>query len=79
MWSESVPDLRGRDEGKRPTTEVAFTLKVDATAIDDQSSQDNEKYSCGDRPPIIFGAPWVGPPTVVARPTSAFKVSIYHR
>jgi hypothetical protein len=41
---------RARDEGKR-LTEVAFTLKADATAVDDQSTQDNEKYSCGgDRP-----------------------------
>jgi hypothetical protein len=63
-----------------PTREAAFTLKVDATAIDDQSSQDNEKHNCGgDRPPIVFGAPWVGPPTVVARPTSGFKVLINHR
>jgi hypothetical protein len=53
---------------------------VDATARDKQSTQDNEKHNRGDyRPPIIFGAPWVGPPTVVARSTSAFKVSIYHR
>jgi hypothetical protein len=56
-----------------------FTL-VDATARDSQSTQDNEKHDRGDyRPPIIFGTPWVGPPTVVARSTSAFKVSIYHR
>jgi hypothetical protein len=48
-------------------------------AKDDQSNQDNEKYnSGGDRPPIIFGAPWVGPATVVARPTSAFYASIDH-
>jgi len=52
---------------------------MDATARDNQSTQDNEKHNRGDyRPPIIFGAPWVGPPTVVARFTSAFKVSIYH-
>ena len=57
-----------------------FTLKVDATARDNQSTQDNKKHNRGDyRPPIIFGVPWVGPPTVVARSTSAFKVSIYHR
>jgi hypothetical protein len=57
-----------------------FTLKVDATARDNQSTQDNEKHNRGDyRPPIIIGAPWVGPPTVVARSTSAFKVSMYHR
>jgi hypothetical protein len=57
-----------------------FTLKVDATARDNQPTQDNEKHNRGDyRPPIIFGAPWAGPPTVVARSTSAFKVSIYHR
>ena len=56
-----------------------ITLKLDTTARDNQSTQDNEKYNRSDyRPPIIFGAPWVGPPTVVARFTSAFKVSIYH-
>ena len=55
-------------------------LKVSATAVDDKSCQDNEKYKCGgDRPPVIFAAPWVGPPAVVARPTSAFKISMYHR
>jgi hypothetical protein len=43
-----------------------FTLKVDATARDNQSTQDNEKHNRGDyRTPIIFGTPWVGPPTVV--------------
>ena len=52
---------------------------MDATARDNQSIQDNEKHNRGDyRPPIIFGAPWVGPSTVVARSTSAFKVLIYH-
>ena len=29
-------------------------------------------------PPIIFGTPRVGPPTVLVRSTSAFEVSIYH-
>jgi hypothetical protein len=29
-------------------------------------------------PPVIFGAPRVGPPTVVAKATSAFKVWVYH-
>ena len=39
-----------------------------------------KKYNCsGDGPPVIFAAPWVGPPAVVARPTSAFKISMYHR
>jgi len=39
---------------------------MDATARDNQSTQDNEKHDRGDyRPPIIFGTPWVGPPTVV--------------
>jgi hypothetical protein len=52
---------------------------VGATARYNQSTQDNEKHNRGDyRPPIIFGAPWVGPSTVVARSTSAFKVLIYH-
>src|SRR5262249_29457714 len=54
-------------------------LKVSAAAIDDESSQDNEKQNCGgDRPPVIFAPPWVGPPTIVARATSAFKVFVYH-
>ena len=51
-----------------------------AAAVDDKSCQDNEEYNCsGDRPPVIFAATWVGPPAVVARPTSAFKISMYHR
>ena len=51
-----------------------------AAAVDDKSCQDNEKYNCsGDRPPVTFAAPWVGPPAVVARPTLAFKISMYHR
>src|SRR5262245_22997369 len=54
-------------------------LKVSAAAVDDKSCQDNEKYNCsGDRPPVIFAAPWVGPPTIVARAISAFKVLVYH-
>ena len=54
-------------------------LKVSAAAVDDESSQDNEKHNCGgDRPPVIFAPLWVGPPTIVARATSAFKVFVYH-
>ena len=54
-------------------------LKVSATAVDDESSQDNEKHNCGgDRPPVIFAPPWVGPPTIVPRATSALKVLVYH-
>jgi hypothetical protein len=56
-------------------------LKVDAAAVDDEPSQDNEKHNCGgDRPPLIFAPPWVGPPAVVAarRTTSVFKVWVYH-
>jgi hypothetical protein len=46
-------------------------LKVGA-AVDDESRQDNEKQNCGgDWLPIIFGAPWIGPPAVVA-------TSVYH-
>jgi len=53
-------------------------LKLDR-AIDDQSSQDNEKHNRGcERAPVVFGTPWVRPPTIVARPRSAFKVSICH-
>jgi hypothetical protein len=57
----------------------AFTLKVNG-GIDDQSRQHNEKRNCGgDRSPIVFGAPRVRPPTVVARATSTVKVTICHR
>src|SRR5262245_5127803 len=36
-------------------------------AVDDESSQDNEKHNCGsDRPPIIFRVPWIGPSAIVA-------------
>jgi len=35
-------------------------LKVSAAAVDDESSQDNEKHNCGgDRPPVIFAPAWV--------------------
>jgi hypothetical protein len=48
-------------------------------AVDDECSHDNEKDNCADEwPPVIFGAPWVGPPTVVARATPAFNVWVYH-
>src|SRR5262249_16034096 len=41
-------------------------LKVGA-AVDEESSQDNEKHNRGsDRPPIIFRAPWIGPSAIVA-------------
>ena len=56
-------------------------LKVDAAAVHDESSQDNEKHHCScDRPPVIFAPPWVGPPAVVAarKTTSVFKVWVYH-
>jgi hypothetical protein len=52
-------------------------LKVGAAAVDDESCQDNEKHNCGgDRPPVIFAPPWVGPPAVVTarRTASVFKV-----
>src|SRR5262249_11338807 len=50
---------------------LASDQRAAAAAVDDKSCQDNEKYNCsGDRPPVIFAAPWVGPPAVVARPTS---------
>jgi hypothetical protein len=50
------------------------SLKVNPTAGDNQSTQDNEKHNGGDyRPPIIFGPPWLGPPTTVTKATSAFK------
>src|SRR5262249_54374128 len=41
-------------------------LKAGA-AVDDESSQDNEKHNCGsDRPPIIFRAAWIGASAIVA-------------
>src|SRR5262249_27765521 len=52
-------------------------LKVSAAAVDDESSQNNEKRNCGgDRPPVIFAPPWVGLPAVVTsrRTTSVFRV-----
>jgi hypothetical protein len=67
----------------RPTTapdlnQNSDDLKVGA-AVDDESSQNNEKQNCGgDRSPVMFGAPWVGPPTIVVRATSAFKVLVDH-
>ena len=43
--------------------ETHSDLKVSAAAVDDESCQDNEKHNCGgDRPPVIFAPPWVGPP-----------------
>jgi hypothetical protein len=40
-------------------------LQVDA-AVENEASQDKEKHNRRDeRPPLIFGAPWVGPPAVV--------------
>jgi hypothetical protein len=54
-------------------------LKMSAATVDDESSQDNEKHNCsGDRPPVIFAPPRIGPPTIVTRATSAFKVFVYH-
>ena len=48
-----------------PKTADAY-LKMDA-AVDDESSQYNERHNCGsDRPPVIFAPPWVGPSAVVA-------------
>jgi len=61
--------------------ETHSDLKVSAAAVDDESSQDNEKHNCGgDWPPVIFAPPWVGPPAVVVakRTTSMFKVWVYH-
>src|SRR5499427_9293034 len=59
--------------------ETHSDLKVSAAAVDDESSQDNEKHNCGgDWPPVIFAPPRVGPPTIVTRATSAFKVFVYH-
>jgi hypothetical protein len=54
----------------RPKTADAY-LKMHA-AVDDESSQDNEKHNCGgDRPPVIFAPPWVGPPAVAKRATNS--------
>jgi hypothetical protein len=40
-------------------------LKADS-AVEDEASQDNQKQNrSGERPPVILGAPWVGPPTIV--------------
>ena len=72
------PDQRAAcaSPGRPEEPPMHSDLKVSAAAVDDKSCQDNEKYNCGgDRPPVIFAAPWVGPPAVVARPTSALDVS----
>ena len=56
-----------------PKTAEAY-LKMDA-AVDDESSQDNEKHNCGsDRPPVIFAPPRVGPPAVLAAGRAATSV-----
>jgi hypothetical protein len=61
---------------------LSRSIKIAPTvgaAVDDESSQDNEKHNCGgDRPPVIFAPPWVGPPSIVTRATSAFKMFVYH-
>jgi hypothetical protein len=69
------------DDGAARRPPPHSDLKVSATAVDDESCQDNEKDNCGgERPPVIFAPPWVGPPAVVAagRTTSIFKVWVYH-
>jgi len=48
-------------------------LKVSAAAVDDESSQDNEKHNCGgDRPPVIFGR------ATDYSDESHLKVFVYH-
>lgn len=50
-------------------------------AVEDESSQDDEEQNrSSERSPIIFGAPWVGPPAVVAarRATPVFKAWVCH-
>ena len=64
-----------------PSSKTHSDLKVRATAVDDESCHDNEKHNCGgDRPPVIFAPPGVGPPAVVVamRTTAIFKVWVYH-
>jgi hypothetical protein len=52
-------------------------LKMSSAAVDDESCHDNEKHNCGgDRPPVIFAPPSVGPPAVLT--TAIFKVWVYH-
>jgi hypothetical protein len=49
-------------------------LKMDA-AVDDESSQDNERDNgSSNRPPVIFAPPWVGPPAIVAARGAATSV-----
>src|SRR5215472_4760424 len=51
-------------------------LKIGA-AVDDESSQDDEKHDCGsDRPPIIFRAPWIGPSAIVAARLNHFHARV---
>ena len=65
----------------RPEERRACDLKMSAGAVDDESRHDNEKHNCGgDRPPVIFALPGVGPPAVVVatRTTAIFEVWVYH-
>jgi hypothetical protein len=40
---------------------------MSAAAVDDKSRQDNDEHYCGgERRPLIFAWPWVGPSAVVA-------------
>jgi hypothetical protein len=64
-----------------PSSKTHSDLKMSAAAEDDESSHDNEKHKCGgDRTPVIFAPPWVGPSAAVAdtRTTAIFKVWVYH-
>jgi hypothetical protein len=66
--------------GRIAYAECDLPLRSPASRCLAPSNQNNEKYNCGcDRTPLIFGAPRVGPPTVVARATSTVKVTICHR
>ena len=80
------PDRRGWTDGRDVPrrngcgvmTKTTTPKKIGA-AVDDECSQDDEKDNCGDEgPPVIFGAPWIGPSAIVVRATSAFKVWLYH-
>src|SRR5262249_52878798 len=79
---------RRRPPTARPTRHSAaaggvvdvMALKIDAAVNDEPTQDDEEQNRSGERSPIIFRAPWVGPPTVVAarRATLVFKAWVRH-
>jgi hypothetical protein len=75
-----VPETPPRTLHTFDSVDNGDELKIDA-AVDDEPTQDDEEQNrSGERSPIIFRAPWAGPPTVVAarRATLVFKAWVCH-